>query len=87
MVGTYFFLPVGQKFIPFFHHWCFVLKIYFPDLTGNQGWTIFGLVLGRFLGIYHPDVENNESIGAGRIALAVLSLIVFLLCFIPKPFG
>ncbi len=65
----------------------YVLKIYFPELSGNQGWTIFGLVLGRFLGIYHPDVENNEGIGAGRIALAVLSLLVFLLCFTPKPFG
>jgi membrane-associated protease RseP (regulator of RpoE activity) len=63
------------------------LKILFPELTGNQGWIIFGLVLGRFLGIYHPDVEDASGLSPGRILIAVISLLVFLVCFIPRPFG
>ena len=65
----------------------YVLKILFPELAGNQGWTVFGLVLGRFLGIYHPEAANNAPLSRGRIVLAVLSLIIFLVCFIPRPFG
>ena len=65
----------------------YILKIWQPHWTGNQGWSIFGLVLGRFLGIHHPGVEDNAPVGAGRIILAILALLVFLVCFIPKPFG
>lgn len=65
----------------------YVLKIWQPEWSGNQGWSIFGLVLGRFLGIYHPEVSDNSHPGSGRIVLAILALVVFLVCFIPKPFG
>jgi membrane-associated protease RseP (regulator of RpoE activity) len=65
----------------------YVLKIAFPAIQGNQGWTIFGLVLGRFLGIYHPDVDDNRGLSPLRIGIAVFSLLVWIICFIPKPFG
>jgi hypothetical protein len=63
------------------------LKVLFPELNGNQGWTIFGLVLGRFLGIYHPDVEDNRGLNPFRIFIAVISLLVWIICFIPRPFA
>ena len=65
----------------------YVLKIFFPDFQGNPGWLVFALVLGRFLGIYHPDVSDPVRPGIGRILIAVFALIVFLLCFIPRPFN
>jgi len=65
----------------------YVLKIMMPGLEGYPGWTVFGLVLGRFLGIYHPPVEDNKVLSKGRILIAIFSLLVFILCFSPRPFG
>jgi hypothetical protein len=65
----------------------YVLKIWFPLAEGNSGLIIFGLVLGRFLGINHPPVNDNRPLNTGRIIVAVLSLLVFMLCFTPRPFG
>ena len=65
----------------------YLLKIFLPDVSGNQGWIIFGLVLGRFLGIYHPEVENPEPLNKGRLIIALIAFLVFLVCFIPRPFG
>jgi membrane-associated protease RseP (regulator of RpoE activity) len=64
----------------------YVLKILFPLLEGNSGWIIFGLVLGRFLGIYHPPVLDNQPLTTGRKWVAVFALLVFILCFTPRPF-
>ncbi len=65
----------------------YVLKIMFPSLEGYPGWSVFGLVVGRFLGIYHPTVEDNKPLTTGRILVAIFSLIVFVICFSPRPFG
>lgn len=65
----------------------YIIKILVPDLVGNQGWTVFGLILGRFLGIYHPEVEDNKPLGFVRILFAVLALLILITCFSPKPFG
>jgi len=65
----------------------YILRVWFPGLVGYPGWTVFGLVLGRFLGIYHPPVLENAKLSKGRILVAILSLIVFIICFSPKPFG
>lgn len=65
----------------------YIIKILMPDLVGNQGWTVFGLILGRFLGIYHPEVEDNKPLGFVRILFAVLALLILITCFSPKPFG
>ena len=65
----------------------YVLKIMLPSLEGYPGWSVFGLVVGRFLGIYHPTVEDNKPLTTGRILVAIFSLIVFVICFSPRPFG
>ena len=65
----------------------YVLRIWLPSLEGYPGWTVFGLILGRFLGIYHPPVSDNKPLSKGRIFVAILSLLVFIVCFSPKPFG
>lgn len=65
----------------------YALKILFPGLVGNSGWLVFAIVLGRFLGIYHPPTPTNQPLTAGRIAVAIVSLLVFVVCFSPAPFG
>jgi membrane-associated protease RseP (regulator of RpoE activity) len=45
-------------------------------------WT---LVLLFLLKVGHPQVNEDEPLGRGRIILAIVALIVFLLCFMPFP--
>src|SRR5690606_21349365 len=32
----------------------------FPDLKGFSGWLVFGLLVGRVFGIYHPPSEIEQ---------------------------
>ena len=60
---------------------------YSPGLGGNPGWLVFGLLLGRLTGIYHPPAPNEEPLSAGRQLLGWLMLVIFVLCFTPSPFA
>ncbi|MBO0935497.1 site-2 protease family protein [Fibrella sp. HMF5335] len=64
----------------------FGVSFFFPQVEGYSGFLVFGFVLGRFLGIYHPETEEDEPLSTGRQLLGWLALLVFLLCFSPKPF-
>lgn len=64
----------------------FAVTFVFPQAEGYIGFMVFAVVLGRFLGVYHPETEENEPLGAGRKLLGWLALLIFLLCFSPKPF-
>jgi membrane-associated protease RseP (regulator of RpoE activity) len=55
-------------------------------LQGFSGFFPFIFLLGRFLGIYHPEVEIDEPLDVKRQLLGWLSLIIFILCFTPYPF-
>ncbi|ADB38726.1 site-2 protease family protein [Spirosoma linguale] len=57
-----------------------------PDIEGYSGFLVFAFVLGRFLGIYHPETELEEPLDAKRQILGWIALIVFVLCFSPRPF-
>ena len=63
-----------------------LLSYLFPALTGYQGFLAFLFILGRFLGVYHPAAPIERPLGPGRKVLGWLALIVFALCFSPKPF-
>ena len=65
----------------------YVMRILFPMVDGNSGWIVFGLILGRFLGIYHPEVENNQPLDTKRLIISFLALVVFVICFSAKPFS
>jgi len=64
----------------------FVTAFFFPTVTGYQGWLVFGFLLGRVLGIYHPQAQDETPLGTGRKILGWIALIVFILCFSPQPF-
>lgn len=58
----------------------------FPQAQGYIGFMVFAVVLGRFLGVYHPETEQNEPLSTGRKLIGWLALLIFILCFSPKPF-
>lgn len=58
----------------------------FPNFLGYSGFLPFIFLLGRFLGVYHPDVEQDYPLDSNRKLLGWLTLIIFILCFSPAPF-
>ncbi len=62
------------------------LGMYAPLLQGYNGWLVFCLVLGRFLGIYHPPTLQDEPLSPGRKVVGIVALVVFILSFSPQPF-
>lgn len=54
-------------------------------VVGYYGWLVWGLLI-LVLGLRHPPlVDEHVRLGPGRLALAVLTLIIFILCFVPVP--
>ncbi|MCS6968111.1 MAG: site-2 protease family protein [Cytophagales bacterium] len=64
----------------------FVTSFFFPRITGYQGWLVFGWLLGRILGIYHPPAMYEAPLSKGRQLLGWIALLIFVLCFSPRPF-
>ncbi|GAB3337302.1 site-2 protease family protein [Larkinella ripae] len=64
----------------------FLISYLVPAVEGYPGFLLFILILGRFLGVYHPETEDNQPLGTGRTILGWLALLIFVLCFSPKPF-
>ncbi|WP_233454781.1 site-2 protease family protein [Hymenobacter negativus] len=58
-----------------------------PGVVGNPGWLVFGLLLGRFTGIYHPPAPDERALSLGRQLLGWLMVVIFVLCFTPSPFA
>ncbi|NJM25339.1 MAG: site-2 protease family protein [Bacteroidia bacterium] len=58
---------------------------FFPGIHGYSGWMIFGLLVGRFLGVHHPAAELELPLNGNRQVLGWLALIIFVICFSPSP--
>lgn len=64
-----------------------LLTVYFyPMVEGYAGWLLFSFVLGRVIGIYHPPVLIDRPLDVKRKILGWIAILVFILCFSPKPF-
>ena len=57
-----------------------------PGALGSPGWLVFGLLLGRFTGIYHPPAPDERPLSPGRRMLGWAMVAIFVLCFTPSPF-
>ncbi len=57
----------------------------FPNLKGYAGWMLFGFLISRFLGVYHPPSEIEVPLDPGRQILGWICLIIFILSFTPQP--
>ncbi len=65
----------------------FFISFFWPDVKGYTGWLVFAFLIGRFLGVHHPPVRDDAPLSTGRKVLGWITLIVFILCFSPSPFG
>jgi membrane-associated protease RseP (regulator of RpoE activity) len=64
----------------------FITAFFLPGISGWLGWLLWGFVIGRFLGIYHPPAMINEPLSLERRILGWIALIVFIISFSPMPF-
>jgi uncharacterized membrane protein len=62
------------------------LAVLYPTLEGYSGFLAFGFLLGRVLGVYHPPTEDREPLNRARQVVGWVALLIFVLCFSPKPF-
>ena len=63
----------------------FGLSVFMKGVQGYSGWLLFGLIVGRFIGIEHPASEIEQPLDQKRIILGWLTLLIFVLCFSPAP--
>ncbi|MEZ4903811.1 MAG: site-2 protease family protein [Spirosomataceae bacterium] len=64
----------------------FGISFVFPTWEGYSGFLIFGFLIGRVLGVHHPPTDDITPLNRPRQVLGWLALLVFVLCFSPKPF-
>lgn len=57
----------------------------FPGLKGFSGWLLFGLLVGRLLGVHHPPSEVEMPLDPGRQVLGWICLMIFVVSFSPIP--
>jgi membrane-associated protease RseP (regulator of RpoE activity) len=57
-----------------------------PDFDGSVNLLPFVLILGRFLGIKHPETEDNTPLDTPRIILGIVAFVIFIISFSPTPF-
>lgn len=63
-----------------------IISYFFPTVEGYSGFLAFGLMVGRFLGVYHPTTSDMKPLTLERKILGWLALIIFVICVSPKPF-
>lgn len=63
-----------------------LLMFFFPNVQGYSGYILFAFLIGRFIGVYHPPALFDQPLSTSRKVLGWLALIIFLLCFSPRPF-
>ena len=63
-----------------------IITYFYPTVEGYSGFLAFGLMIGRFLGVYHPPTYDKQPLTLARKILGWIALLIFILCFTPKPF-
>jgi membrane-associated protease RseP (regulator of RpoE activity) len=64
----------------------FAVAYLLPEQEGYSGFLPFVFILGRILGVKHPDTEDNRPLDTPRIIMGIFALFVFMLTFSPRPF-
>lgn len=64
----------------------YLLVLIFPTIQGYSGWLFFAFLLGRFMGIAHPEVNDLKKLSRSRKIVGWIAITIFILCFTPKPF-
>ncbi|OOG77099.1 site-2 protease family protein [Algoriphagus sp. A40] len=64
----------------------YALAFFKPEWDGYQGWLFFAFLLGRVMGLRHPEVSGVREMDRNRKIIGWLAILIFVLCFSPKPF-
>lgn len=64
----------------------YAIAFFQPDWEGYQGWLFYSFLLGRVMGVAHPEVPGHQPLDKKRQAIGWLAIIIFILCFSPRPF-
>lgn len=64
----------------------YALVFFQPTWQGYQGWLLFAFLLGRVMGIRHPEVSGYKPLDFKRKLIGWLAILIFALCFSPQPF-
>lgn len=57
-----------------------------PGLEGYSGWLLFAFLIGRIIGIRHPEVIDGRPLSFKQKVLGWIAILIFILCFTPHPF-
>jgi membrane-associated protease RseP (regulator of RpoE activity) len=76
-----------------FHRWTGRIAFVLMTALSIIGWFYFNspsgfliaVLLGVMMRIKHPEPRDRSPLGAARTAVAVLTLLIFVLCFLPFP--
>ncbi len=64
----------------------YALVFWQPTWQGYEGWLFFGFLLGRVMGLKHPEVGDDRVLDKKRKILGWLAILIFVICFSPQPF-
>jgi hypothetical protein len=64
----------------------YAVAFFKPEWEGYQGWLFFSFLLGRVMGLRHPEVSGFTELSTGRKIIGWLAILIFLISFAPKPF-
>lgn len=64
----------------------YVLAFFRPEWEGYQGWLLFAFLLGRVMGLRHPEVSGVRPLDRKRKIIGWIAIVIFVLCFTPRPF-
>lgn len=81
------------SFGPVAHHWigrvAFVCMVALSVLGwlwhGSPSGVLYVILLAVMLRVRHPRPDRMEPLGAARVAIGIITLLVFVLCFLPFP--
>ena len=63
----------------------FLITKYSPQTVGYSGFLAFGFLIGRVLGVYHPNTGESKPLNFTRQLLGWLAILIFIVCFSPNP--
>jgi membrane-associated protease RseP (regulator of RpoE activity) len=63
----------------------FLAMLLLPTVSGDMLWLLLGFLVSRLVGIQHPPSEIELPLDNNRIILGWITLLIFILCFVPMP--
>jgi|SRR5690554_2601462 len=55
-----------------------------PTAEGYSGWLFFAFIIGRVLGVEHPEVMDGKALSLRKKILGWIAIVIFILCFTPQ---